>query len=274
MSRWLNKQVHRHPYLYRAARGTLFTLRRFFPPVTVQEIPGRIHPNDSMARQIFPGNSKAYMRYAMHSKLQFEIISELLRRAGRPWADLRSVIDFGCGYGRFTRWLPTVLPPRKITACDIEKEAVMWCAKEFGVRPLLADRNVLGTKFETYDLLIALSVATHMSPRRIESLFQTLSGIIRSNGMVILTAHGISSARTANRMRDYINPNRVLGSLQTMGHAFIPYPHYTDREIGDTFLTKHFVVSKMASLAPDFELLHYDEAKFWDIQDCYVFRKG
>ena len=273
MSRWLNKQVHRHPYLFRAARGTLFTLRRFFPSLTAEGIPGRIHPNDSMTRRIFPGRSEAYRRYATHSKLQFEIITELLQGAGRPWTDLSSVIDFGCGYGRFTRWLPTVLPPAYITACDIQKEAVLWCAKEFSVRPLLADRNVLGTEFETYDLLIALSVVTHLSPKRIENLFQALSRIIRSNGMVIFSSHGISSASSANHMRDYINPYRVLEDLQEKGHAFIPYPHYTDSEIGDTFLTKQFVVGKIASLAPEFDLLHYDECKFWDIQDCYVFRK-
>jgi SAM-dependent methyltransferase len=274
MKRWLTKQLHKDPRLFRVARGLLFTLRRSLPPVVIEGLPGRIHPNDFMAKRLLPGKVEDYDDYAKHSRTHFEIVSQALQRTGKSWSDVESVIDFGCGYGRVTRWLATAMSPDKVTACDVQAEAVRWCATEFGVRPLVAQPNITDTRFETYEVLFSISVATHLSPRRLKAFFRTLSRIINRGGVVIFSTHGPASARTAGRMKDITDPRKVLSDLDQSGSAFVPYPHYADAELGNTFLTHEYVVQSMAACAPKFVPVAYEEARFWGTQDCYVFKRA
>jgi SAM-dependent methyltransferase len=274
MMQWVKTAIHKDPRLFGAARRTLFAVRRFFPAVAVDEFPGRIHPNDFMANKTLPGHHESYKDYIEHSRSHFGMVSACLQRAGRPWSTLQSAIDFGCGYGRVTRWLPTVISPTSVTACDVQKEAVAWCASEFRVRPLVAKPDIMQTRFESYDLFFAISVLTHLSPKRIEDLFETLTKIINFEGIVIFSTHGLASAKNARVIKEYIDPRYVLNNLEETGCAFIPYPHYSDKEIGDTFLTEQYVVNTISAVAPNFQLVSYDQSKFWAAQDCYVFRKS
>jgi SAM-dependent methyltransferase len=271
---WLSTQLHKSPRSFQVARRLLLAFRRLFPPLAIEGLPGRVHPNDFMANRLFPGKAKDYGDYVKHSRASFNIVSQALRYAGRCWSDVESVIDFGCGYGRVTRWLPTVLAPDKVTACDVQAEGVRWCAAEFGVRPLVGHPNITGTRFDTYDVLFSISVATHLSPRRLEALFRALMRIINPGGVAIFSTNGPISAQTASRIRAYIDQQKVLSDLDQTGSAFIPYPHYADAELGDTFLTNQYVVRSMAELAPEFVVVAYEEARFWSVQDCYVFKKA
>lgn len=273
MTGFVRAQLHRNARLFGLARGILFGARRFFSPIVLPAFPGRVHPNDFMANRVLPGNAQKYTEYAEHSRLHFDIISAGLQRAGRSWSDLDSVIDFGCGYGRVTRWLPTVMPADKVTACDVQEEAVQWCAREFGVRPLIAAGNIVDTQFNTYDCLFAISVATHLSPDLLRVFLTLLGKIINIGGVVIFSAHGFVSARDAAGIKEYLDPNDVVSALEESGIAFIPYPHYAEKEIGDTFFTKQYLVDAMSSVSPNFALTSFEEASFWGCQDCYVFTR-
>jgi SAM-dependent methyltransferase len=271
---WLSTQLHKSPRSFAVARGLLFAFRRLFPPLAIEGLPGRVHPNDFMANRLLPGRAQDYGDYVKHSRASFEILSQGLRAAGRCWSDVESVIDFGCGYGRVTRWLPTVLPPDKVTACDVQAEGVRWCAAEFGVRPLVGRPNITDTGFDRYDVLFSISVATHLSPGRLAALFRALMRIINPGGVVIFSTNGPISAQTATSIRQYIDRQKLLADLDQTGSAFIPYPHYADPEFGDTFVTNRHVVRSMAELAPEFVVVAYEEARFWSVQDCYVFKKA
>jgi len=110
--------LHRHPGLYQFSKR-MVELRGLLPPVQVVGLPGRVHRNDLMALD--------REGYRHSSKSHFEALSEDLAEAGRPWDKISDFIDFGCGYGRVTRWMPSVLPASGITACDVNREAVrIW----------------------------------------------------------------------------------------------------------------------------------------------------
>jgi SAM-dependent methyltransferase len=270
---WVKAQLHKSPLLFGATRWMLFTLRRSLPPLTIAGLPGRLHPNDFMTGRLLPGGPAAYADYVEHSRRHFDILTDCLHRAGRAWHELAAVIDFACGYGRVTRWLPTVMPAARVTACDIQKEAVAWCAAEYGVRPLLADPELVATAFARYDLLFAISLVTHLSERRLTRLFSVLNDIIKPNGVVIFSSHGRTSARNATAIKEYLDPARIIVDLEKDGIVFIPYPHSRDKDIGDTFVTKEYIERMMARHAPMLSLVFCEEATFWDMQDCYVFKR-
>jgi hypothetical protein len=53
-------------------------------------------------------------------------IEASLAIAARTFADVTGCLDLPSGYGRVTRLLRRKIPPSRITACDVEAEAVRF----------------------------------------------------------------------------------------------------------------------------------------------------
>lgn len=90
-------------------------------------------------------------------------IAESLTAAGRTFGDIRSCLDLPSGYGRVLRHLVGAIAPSRITACDADRQAVRFCAREFGVEPFFCDRDPRKLRFtESYDLIFVGSLLTHL----------------------------------------------------------------------------------------------------------------
>jgi 2-polyprenyl-3-methyl-5-hydroxy-6-metoxy-1,4-benzoquinol methylase len=105
----------------------------------IDGIPGRVHVDDQMYRSDAPEHVRHYVEDAQSAMGN---IRESLAAAGRSLDDVQACLDFACGYGRVTRWLVRALPPERVTAADTDRQAVRFCAHEFGVRPLVARRHI------------------------------------------------------------------------------------------------------------------------------------
>ena len=53
----------------------------------------------------------------------------LYKYSGKRLAECESILDFACHYGRVLRCLRATLPNGKLYACDIDREAVDFCAE-------------------------------------------------------------------------------------------------------------------------------------------------
>lgn len=254
--RWL----HQHPRCYAAARK-LTHVRAVLPPQKVEELPGRIHRNDFMALDL-PG-------YIRSSKEHFAALGEDFQFGGQPWHRIEELIDFGCGYGRVTRWFPTVMDPRRVTACDVTSKAVYWCAREFGIKSLLARPEIEGTAFARYDALFACSVLTHLSCRMIRVFLRTLQEILVPGGVAVVTGKGPFSAESASSIKEYLSSSDVQSALGREGFYFLAYPHYKIPDLGDTFFTADWLQNQ---LPPTLELVRSSTARYWT-HDGYVLRR-
>lgn len=265
VARAIRRVLYSDPSVFRTAKGVVWRLRRLLlSPVEIKGIPGRVHPNDFMTNTL----SRARLEtYAYYSRRHFERLGEELARVGKSWADIGSVIDFGCGYGRITRWLATVMAAGNVTACDVQEEAVRWCEREFGVCGLVACADIAPTPFGHYDLLFACSVLTHLSPRRIDAFLRTLPQIIRSGGVVVLSGKDHETAGTAHQTHQYLAAGTVLRALDQDGCYFHPYPHYRDQDIGDTYFTPEWLASRVVAQALDFRIVHHQPAGFFFSRD-------
>jgi SAM-dependent methyltransferase len=93
-----------------------------------------------------------------------ELIRDVLRSAGTPIEDIESLLDWGCGCGRVLRhW--NGLTNTRVFGCDITPKMVAWCNEnlpfvEAAVNELLPP---LPYEEETFDLVYAFSVMTHLS---------------------------------------------------------------------------------------------------------------
>jgi len=103
-----------------------------------------------------------------------------------------AVLDFGCGCGRVLRYWSDHDGP--VHGTDRDGPAVQWCSRNLPFARL--DRNGLAPPLpyadETFDLVYALSVFTHLTEALQIAWRDELHRVLRPGGRVLLTTHGSS----------------------------------------------------------------------------------
>src|SRR6476620_8602013 len=63
-------------------------------------------------------------------------INLAMHAAQKSASDVTRILDLPCGHGRILRYLKAAFPEAEITACDIRRDAVDFCASTFGAVPV------------------------------------------------------------------------------------------------------------------------------------------
>ena len=109
-----------------------------------------------------------------------------------PLGGVDSVLDFGCGCGRVTRYWAGFAG--SVTGSDLDAPAVAWCRanlpfarfEQNGLAPPLAFAD------ESFDLVYALSVFTHLTAELQLAWRDELRRVLRAGGSLLVTTHGRS----------------------------------------------------------------------------------
>ena len=116
-----------------------------------------------------------------------------LQRQGVALDGLGAMLDFGCGCGRVTRnWAG--LSEVEVVGTDLSRPAVDWCRRnlpfarfeENGLEPPLVFED------ESFDLVYALSVFTHLTADLQLAWRDELRRVLRPDGFLLVTTHGRS----------------------------------------------------------------------------------
>ncbi len=118
-------------------------------------------------------------------------ITALLERNGAPIQDLDAILDFGCGAGRVIRHWNHLEGPR-IHGTDADDALVGWCARSLPFarvqhNPLV---GTLAYPNESFDLISALSVFTHLGETVQAAWFEELDRVLKPGGHLYVTFHG------------------------------------------------------------------------------------
>jgi len=114
-------------------------------------------------------------------------------------SQLRTILDFPSGHGRVLRFLRAAFPDAVITACDIDRDAVDFCARTFDARPTYSTADLTSVVLNgTYDLIWCGSLLTHMHASQWDQLLRLFSGHLSESGMLVFTTH---SRTNANKLR-------------------------------------------------------------------------
>ena len=239
----------------------------------VPGIPGKVHFNDFMLASTEPAEVSIYMRCA------WEVIGQLedaLAAAGKNWKDIRSVLEFGCGYGRITRLLVQKIEPSKVSVCDVIGQGARFCAREFGVRAVPASTEITDFHADPSDLVFFISVHTHISERRLVALQKKLKDLLRPGGVLVFTTMGWTSATHTERYGPrWVNRSaRIVAELRDRGFSFHPYGYYRDADYGMAWETYEHATALIRGFHGDsLRLLRFEEASGDGHQDLYVFQR-
>jgi SAM-dependent methyltransferase len=142
-----------------------------------------IHPSDGMFK---PGREDHYRRVG-HEAARVIAFTLLAQGSGEP----KSILDFGCGFGRVMRHLRAVFPESAIYAADTMRDALDFCAANFRSEPIASSRDISKLRLpENLDMIWAGSVVTHLPEAEARSLIGVFASHLAPGGIAFFTTHG------------------------------------------------------------------------------------
>jgi hypothetical protein len=120
-----------------------------------------------------------------------EMIVDAVTRDGAEVERFGAVLDFGCGCGRVIRNWQHLQGPR-IHGCDLSQEQIDWCRQNLTFAQFTRNELMppLGYPGETFDLVYAFSVFTHLPEELQLDWMEELFRAIRPGGYVLISTHG------------------------------------------------------------------------------------
>ena len=240
-------------------------MRRPRPALSLPAVTGPIHPDDDM----WHPEDVDGAHYARAGRSAIEAIEHALGAAGRSFADVGSCLDMPCGYGRVLRLLAQEIEPDRITACDINRQAIRFCAQQFGVTPLRSTPNLDGMRLGRHDLIWCGSLVTHLDERRVAELLSSFADALEPAGIAIVTIHAEPPTTGEFAPRH----DAVERALREHGHFHLPYEGALF-DYGHAWHTPAHISRALAAASGDAVRLVSHQPRGWDAhQDVLAYRR-
>jgi SAM-dependent methyltransferase len=240
-------------------------MRRPQAPLRFPAVPGAIHRDDDMKH---PDDVDA-THYARVGRSARAAIGQALADCGRGFGDVQACLDMPCGYGRVLRMLAQEVAPQRITACDVNRRAIRFCATEFGVTPLRSTPGLDHLRLGTYDLIWCGSLVTHLDEQRVGRLLRGFAGALRPGGIAVVTIHAEPPASGEFAPRH----DEIARALREHGHFHVPYDSALF-DYGHAWHTAQHISRAFAAASGDRVALVSHQPRGWDDhQDVLAFRR-
>ena len=204
----------------------------------------------------------SYFKYVESALRTFEVYRQLVAAHWGGFANVRSVLDFGSGYGRLTRSLVQHLPRESIWVADIYPGAMAWQNRMFGVNTLMSVKDP--DRFapdRSFSVIFAGSVFSHLPDALFQRWLKRLYRQTAPDGILAFSVHG----------------EKLLPAGERMGPAGIHFLAFSEGDslgpdvYGMTYVSEAYVDASIARLGQG---RHVQYRRFpnglYENQDLYV----
>jgi SAM-dependent methyltransferase len=267
-NRTAKRLAKRIPGLRPLGRRVRSAYRRFrIGMVTVPGLPGRIHYNDL---SYVPGHEE---QYAYCGQDAVACLERSLQSAGRDLDRVERFLDMPCGYGRVLRYIGRRWPNAQVDACELNAQALRFCAAEFGARPIRSNTRFDRLAFPaSYDLIWVGSLFTHLDRSPFAELMAVLSRALDPGGVLVLTTHGDFSLTILDEYGADVDPRAAESEYRDRGFSFALYPG-GDPAYGLSLASSEFVRNCAAEAGQGrLELTWFGPRGWAEHQDVHAFR--
>ena len=105
------------------------------------------------------------------------------------------ILDLPSGHGRALRYLQAEYPEADLTACDIIRGAVEFCAETFGATPVYGKEDPADIELGTYDLIWCGSLVTHVDAPRWDDFLDLFENALEPGGLLCSRSRAATSPR-------------------------------------------------------------------------------
>ena len=203
---------------------------------------------------------------AWHHLSQLQAFEAALNRQGRSLRQCEAILEFGCGYGRLTKYLSVFAPQARVFGCDIWAEDIALCRRRFPAGTFLlqtAPRPPLPMADSLVDLIFSYSVFTHLSEANHSAWLKELGRLLKPGGLMLHTTHSYACLRlmalfSPERLEKYalgMDVEQFIASDKGYHYA----PEEADQsEYGLTIISRDYVMTQWPN-ASGLRLLDYAE---------------
>ncbi len=214
-----------------------------------------IHKNDLMfAFHVY--NHKSNLRQAVYSyfKIGIRTATNLKAIAERFNLPAESLLDFGSGYGRVSRFFPQVFPETKITISEVKGHSLKFQKEHFGFEGIehTQDANSLGNA--KFDIILALSVFTHLPQSSFKAWLDKLIDCMNPGGGLVFTFNNISTYEKNPPDPDF----HYLKLSEDSSFSFVSDSLSDTSEYGSTYVSYKYLEDCLAAYPVKFTLLKHE----------------
>lgn len=153
-----------------------------------------------------------------------------------PLRGNESILDFGCGCGRVTRYWAGF--DGSVAGSDVSHAAIDWCRENLDFASFL--RNGLAPGLDTddneFDLVYALSVFTHLTDELQLAWRDELHRVLRPGGHLLLSTHGRSySSRLDADERERFGRGELVVRWADIPGTNLCSAYHPERYLRETF---------------------------------------
>ena len=236
-------------------------------PLTAElNVKSDLSPKDGM----FKEGLEEHYRFVGRSAL--ETVRMAMLATGKT--AFQNILDLPCGHGRVMRALKAAFPNAKLTACDLDRRGVDFCAENFGALPDYSAPSADQIKLEGgYDLIWCGSLLTHLNAEDCRAFLAIFQNLLDPDGVMIVTTCG---RRVVNRFEAGTHTYglgedsipALLDSYKCSGFGYADYPK--QRGYGISVCSPGWLMAEIAKL-PDVSVAAFSE-HFWaqhqDVTAC------
>ncbi len=137
-------------------------------------------------------------------QLGIKALHDILTPYGIQLANFTRILDFGCGCARVLRHLPAATTA-KIDGTDSNADAIHWCADNLTIAQFAVNalEPPLAYPDQTFDLIYAFSVFTHLTGDLQQAWIEELHRCLKPGGFLVMSTHG-------NYYLPHLNPQEQI----------------------------------------------------------------
>jgi SAM-dependent methyltransferase len=173
-----------------------------------------------------------------------------------------TILDLPSGHGRVLRTFKAAFPTAQITACDLDRDAVDFCAATFGAVPVYSHEQPERIELhEVFDLVWCGSLLTHLDQSRWAGFLARFESLLAPGGILLFTTHGRFVAERLRRAtHSYgLTPDAIGDVLAGYDRDGFGYADYASQAGYGISLSSPAWVTKKQQTVPNLRLLSFTE---------------
>lgn len=204
------------------------------------------------------------------------VIETALIAARRPKSTIKNILDLPCGHGRVMRFLRQAFPDAQLTACDLNRSGVEFCATTFGALPVVSCAAIDEIPLQgEFDLIWCGSLLTHLSEEKCAAFLRLFQRILGHGGLLVFTMHGRHYVRevAAGKIPHGVTAPQLAALFSGYHQRGFSYVDYSVQSgYGLSLAHPSFVTAQLVD-HPGWRLLGYNEAGWDHRQDVICLQK-